>query len=109
AVADAYDAMSNQRPYRDAMPYRRVEEILIGGAGKQWDQGVVDAFLRCRQRVHTIRQRGVGESLRKAIDGALRSEAVSLRVRPNMMGLPAKAINGKEEICEPAPTPGQIS
>jgi HD-GYP domain-containing protein (c-di-GMP phosphodiesterase class II) len=95
AVADAYDAMSNQRPYRDALPYRRVEEILIEGAGTQWDQVVVDAFLRCRQRIHTIRQRGVGDSLRKAIDGALRSEAASLRVLPNLMGLPASTRHGK--------------
>jgi len=75
AVADAYDAMNHDRPYRDAMPYRRVEEILAEGAGTQWDKQVVDAFVRCRDRVHAIRQRGVGDSLRQAIDGALRSSA----------------------------------
>jgi HD-GYP domain-containing protein (c-di-GMP phosphodiesterase class II) len=73
AVADAYDAMSHPRPYRDSMPYRRVEEVLSEGAGSQWDQKVVDAFFRCRQRIHAIRQRGVGDSLRRAIDGALRT------------------------------------
>ena len=72
AVADAYDAMSTTRPYRDAIPCRRVEEILVQGAGTQWDRRVVEAFLRCRQKIHTIRQRGVGESLQQAIDGALR-------------------------------------
>ena len=79
AVADSYDAMSHQRPYRDSMPYRRVEEILLEGAGSQWDNRVVEAFLRCRQRVHAIRQRGVGDSLRQAIDGALRSDTGSHR------------------------------
>src|SRR5262249_40412916 len=74
AVADAYDAMSTRRPYRDAIPYRRVEEILVDGAGTQWDARVVEAFLRCRSKIFTIRQRGVGESLRQAIDGALRTE-----------------------------------
>jgi hypothetical protein len=73
AVADAYDAMSTKRPYRDAMSYRRVEEILAEGAGKQWDARVVEAFGRCRQRIHAIRQRGVGDALRLAIDSALRS------------------------------------
>jgi HD-GYP domain-containing protein (c-di-GMP phosphodiesterase class II) len=101
AVADAYDAMSNQRPYRDALPYRRVEEILKEGAGKQWDQSVVDAFLRCRHRIHTIRQRGVGDSLRKAIDGALRSEAASLRVKPNLIGLPIGSLPGISEVVDP--------
>jgi HD-GYP domain-containing protein (c-di-GMP phosphodiesterase class II) len=84
AVADAYDAMSHARPYRDSMPYRRVEEILAQGAGSQWDRRVVEAFLRCRQRIHTIRQRGVGESLRQAIDGALRGEAASIRSLPRL-------------------------
>jgi hypothetical protein len=71
AVADAYDAMSNQRPYRDALPYRRVEETLKEGAGTQWDKSIVEAFFRCRHRIHTIRQRGVGDSLVNALDGAL--------------------------------------
>jgi HD-GYP domain-containing protein (c-di-GMP phosphodiesterase class II) len=71
AVADAYDAMSTTRPYREAMPCRRVEEILIQGAGTQWDRQVIDAFARCRHTIHAIRQRGVGESLRQALDGAL--------------------------------------
>jgi HD-GYP domain-containing protein (c-di-GMP phosphodiesterase class II) len=78
AVADAYDAMSTTRPYRQAMPYERVEEILIQGAGQQWDKRVVDACLRCRHKIHAIRQRGVGESLRQAIDGVLRNDGSSL-------------------------------
>jgi HD-GYP domain-containing protein (c-di-GMP phosphodiesterase class II) len=73
AVADSYDAMSTARPYREAMAPRRVEEILAEGAGAQWDARVIEAFQRCRQKVHAIRQRGVGESLCAAIDGALRS------------------------------------
>jgi HD-GYP domain-containing protein (c-di-GMP phosphodiesterase class II) len=77
AVADAYDAMTTARPYRDPMPWRKVEEILADGAGTQWDRRVVEAFQRCRQKIHTIRQRGVGESLRHAIEGALRNDADS--------------------------------
>jgi HD-GYP domain-containing protein (c-di-GMP phosphodiesterase class II) len=74
AVADAYDAMSTTRPYREAMPCRRVEEILLQGAGKQWDKQIIDAFVRCRNNIHAIRQRGVGESLRHALDGALNGD-----------------------------------
>jgi hypothetical protein len=73
AVADAFDAMSTARPYREAMPPRRVEEVLTSGAGTQWDASVIDAFNNCRQKVHAIRQRGVGDSLCVALDGALRS------------------------------------
>jgi HD-GYP domain-containing protein (c-di-GMP phosphodiesterase class II) len=81
AVADAYDAMSHQRPYRDSLPYRQVEEELLRGAGSQWDKQVVEAFMRCRHKIHAIRQRGVGDSLRQAIDGALRSGVQSLRLK----------------------------
>jgi HD-GYP domain-containing protein (c-di-GMP phosphodiesterase class II) len=73
AVADAYDAMSANRPYRMAMSAEEVERRLRQGAGTQWDAQVIDAFERCRQKVHAIRQRGVGESLRQALDGAMRN------------------------------------
>jgi HD-GYP domain-containing protein (c-di-GMP phosphodiesterase class II) len=86
SVADAYDAMSHQRPYRDAMPYRRVEEILTQGAGTQWDKEVVEAFFRCSDRVHAIRQRGVGDSLRQAIEGALRNESFQMHRPPRITG-----------------------
>jgi HD-GYP domain-containing protein (c-di-GMP phosphodiesterase class II) len=79
AVADGYDAMSNARPYRNALPCRQVEEVLVQGMGTQWDRQVVEAFLRCRQRIHSIRQRGVGDSLRLAIEGTLRSESCQLQ------------------------------
>ncbi len=74
AVADSYDAMSTSRPYRAALPTSRVEEILCQGAGSQWDKQVVDAFLRCRQKIYLIHQRGIGESLAQALDGALRRD-----------------------------------
>jgi HD-GYP domain-containing protein (c-di-GMP phosphodiesterase class II) len=98
AVADAYDAMSHPRPYRDAMPCQKVEEILRGGAGQQWDKQVVDAFFRCLQRIHAIRQRGVGDSLRVAIDGALRSvtgsgtASIMANLQP-FLGLPPSETN----------------
>ncbi len=72
AVADSFDAMNTSRPYRKAMPVERVDQILREGAGTQWDPLVIDAYVRCRDRLMEIRQRGLGESLCNAIDGALR-------------------------------------
>jgi HD-GYP domain-containing protein (c-di-GMP phosphodiesterase class II) len=72
AVADSFDAMTTSRPYRTAMPPERVDQVLREGAGTQWDPLVIDAYLRCRDRLMAIRQRGLGESLRDALDGALR-------------------------------------
>ena len=76
AVADSYDAMSADRPYRAGMPHEKVESIIHEGSGTQWDPVVVEAFGRCKQKVREIRQRGVGESLKSALDGAMRQTPV---------------------------------
>ena len=44
AVADAYDAMTSGRPYRDAMPSRVARDETCGGVGTQFDTTVVAAF-----------------------------------------------------------------
>jgi putative nucleotidyltransferase with HDIG domain len=46
AVADSYDAMTSDRPYRNGMAPGRAAAILREGRGRQWDGVVVDAFLR---------------------------------------------------------------
>jgi len=46
AVADSYDAMTSDRPYRKGMAPSRAATILREGRGGQWDGTVVDAFLR---------------------------------------------------------------
>lgn len=44
AVADAFDAMTSDRPYRQGMPIGKAVAILGEGAGSQWDPRVVEAF-----------------------------------------------------------------
>jgi HD-GYP domain-containing protein (c-di-GMP phosphodiesterase class II) len=73
AVADSFDAMNTTRPYRAALPPDRVDEILRAGVRNRWDPVVIDAYFRCRDRLVVIRQRGLGESLRNALDGAMRN------------------------------------
>jgi diguanylate cyclase (GGDEF)-like protein/PAS domain S-box-containing protein len=50
AVADAYSAMTTDRPYRKGMPSEKALDILRKGAAEQWDAQMVDAFLRAMQR-----------------------------------------------------------
>ncbi|HEU5088235.1 MAG TPA: HD domain-containing phosphohydrolase, partial [Roseiflexaceae bacterium] len=47
AVADSFDAMTSDRPYRAGMPVSEALRILKEGRGTQWDAAVVDAFLAC--------------------------------------------------------------
>ncbi|TAJ20978.1 MAG: HD-GYP domain-containing protein [Dehalococcoidia bacterium] len=46
AVADAYDAMTEERPYRPhPLSHAQALQILEDGAAKQWDASVVAAFV----------------------------------------------------------------
>lgn len=54
AVADAYDAMGSDRPYRRGLPEEKIDEIFRNGAGKQWDPQVVEAFFRVRKELRQI-------------------------------------------------------
>jgi response regulator RpfG family c-di-GMP phosphodiesterase len=45
AVADTFDAMTSDRPYRQALPIKYAREEIIRCSGSQFDPHVVDAFL----------------------------------------------------------------
>ena len=45
AVVDAFDAMTHDRPYRDALPLKWAVAELQRCAGSQFDPAVIDAFL----------------------------------------------------------------
>lgn len=44
AVADAYSAMTSDRPYRKAMPVDKALEIMQSEAGTKWDPVVINAL-----------------------------------------------------------------
>jgi HD-GYP domain-containing protein (c-di-GMP phosphodiesterase class II) len=46
SVADSFDAMTSDRPYREAMHVERALAEIDGGAGTQFDPDVVEVFMR---------------------------------------------------------------
>ena len=54
AVADVFDAVSQKRCYRDAMPIEKCFEIIEEGRGTDFDPAVVDAFLSMRDEATEI-------------------------------------------------------
>ena len=58
SVADAYDAMGSDRPYRLGLPDEKIEAILRAGAGKQWDPQVVAAFFAAVDDLRRLVHRG---------------------------------------------------
>jgi HD-GYP domain-containing protein (c-di-GMP phosphodiesterase class II) len=64
AVADAFDAMTSDRPYRRALPMAAAVAEIAGKAGTHFDPEVVHAFLQLRPRIQDILNRqGSLESL----------------------------------------------
>jgi HD-GYP domain-containing protein (c-di-GMP phosphodiesterase class II) len=58
AVADSYNAMTSDRPYRLAMSPERAIEQLVLGKGSQYESAPVDAFLRVLARAPEWYRRG---------------------------------------------------
>ena len=54
AVADVFDAVSEKRCYRDAMPLEKCFEIIKEGSGRDFDPAVAETFLAIRDRVEEV-------------------------------------------------------
>ena len=50
AVADVYDALTSDRPYRKALPPCAAKDTIVDGSGKDFDPVVVTAFQRSYDR-----------------------------------------------------------
>lgn len=57
AVADVFDALSEKRCYRDALPLDECFEIISQGSGTDFDPNVVCAFLSVRPVVEKIHEK----------------------------------------------------
>jgi putative nucleotidyltransferase with HDIG domain len=58
AVADSYNAMTSNRPYRGGMsPERAIQQLMLG-KGSQYEAAPVDAFLRVLERAPGWYRRG---------------------------------------------------
>ena len=54
AVADSYDAMASDRPYRTGMPLDRIESIFRENKGPQWDPRIIDAYFKERVQIRKL-------------------------------------------------------
>ncbi len=54
AVADVFDAVSEKRCYRDAMPIDKCFDIIRQGIGTDFDPVIAGLFLEIRENVEEI-------------------------------------------------------
>jgi HD-GYP domain-containing protein (c-di-GMP phosphodiesterase class II) len=90
AVADAFDAMTSERPYRQPLSFARAIAEIGDKAGVQFDPECARAFVRLRSRVEELHNLNLG-SLAETI---LPSEAVAETNKPlteHLQAVPAAA------------------
>lgn len=56
AIADAFDAMISDRPYRHAMPIDQAISVLQEESGKQWDGELVGVFISCLGETSSLKK-----------------------------------------------------
>ena len=57
AVADVFDALTSERPYKKAFPVEEAVEIIKKDTGKHFDPKVVSAFLKALPRILKIKEK----------------------------------------------------
>ncbi|MGB2988216.1 MAG: HD domain-containing phosphohydrolase, partial [Phycisphaerae bacterium] len=55
AVADVYDALCSERPYKPAYSEDRAVEIIAADVGRHFDPDVFSAFAKSTEAFHAIR------------------------------------------------------
>ena len=74
AVADGFDAMTSDRPYRNGMSLEKVCQIMREGRGTQWATRVVDALLASPELMD--KSLAAAQANRPAVNSATQKENV---------------------------------
>ncbi|MEO2049993.1 MAG: response regulator [Pirellulales bacterium] len=63
SVADVFDALTSERPYKEAWTVERTIETILEESGKQFDPNIVAAFDRCQDKFAQVRQKHSDQNL----------------------------------------------
>ena len=66
-VADVYDALCSERPYKPKFPLKKCLEIMLSERGTRFDPRILDAFFARFNEIEAIRQRYDDKSTVEAI------------------------------------------
>jgi putative two-component system response regulator len=54
AIADVYDALVSERPYKKAFPPEKAVEIIMESAGRQFDPLIANVFYEVRDKFEQV-------------------------------------------------------
>jgi putative two-component system response regulator len=55
ALADVYDALVSERPYKKAFSHEKAVEIIREGYGRHFDPKLVDVFIACEKEIKMVK------------------------------------------------------
>jgi putative two-component system response regulator len=56
AVVDVYDALVSKRPYKEPFTHEKAIDIIMDGAGKQFDPKIVEVFFQVKDEFKSVRE-----------------------------------------------------
>ena len=62
AIADVYDALVSERPYKKAFSHEKAVEIIMEEAGKHFDPEIAKVFFDIKDKFEAIKARGQNEN-----------------------------------------------
>lgn len=62
ALADAYDAITSKRVYKNAFPHDEARKRILESSGSHFDPDVVEAFLDCEEQFTEVREQFIDPS-----------------------------------------------
>jgi len=57
SIIDVYDALVNNRVYKEAIPYEEAEQYIVSQSGKAFDPKVVNVFLNVKEKLKNINEK----------------------------------------------------
>src|SRR5690606_20482391 len=70
ALADVFDALTSERPYKPAWTVEQAVDLIREQSGKQFDPNLVSAFLRCLPEILAVRERWLESAPRNPASAA---------------------------------------
>ncbi len=62
AIADVYDALTSERPYKRAWTHEKAFIEIVSGSGSQFDPDLVEAFKHCEEQFKSISENTTNRS-----------------------------------------------
>lgn len=56
AIADVYDALTSERPYKDAFPHQKAVDIIVKDSGTHFDPEIIEVFKKLEPQFEQIRK-----------------------------------------------------